>query len=238
MTDDSVILKKAGVFVMTAGAVLLLSALLLLCHNRSESVRAGQQAERLLEGIEAYLADAPAAQTVSAPADDPSDENASKEGGDTGPFASASSDRPQPYDPEMPTVILDGYGFVGHLEIPALALELPILSEWSYDRLKIAPCRQFGSSRTDDLVIAAHNYRSHFGRLRELAAGDAVFFTDMDGLSSAYSVEDIRVVQPTEIACVRDSGFALVLYTCTYGGESRVAVFCSRAGAESGSPCL
>ena len=116
------------------------------------------------------------------------------------------------------------------LEIPALTLKLPVLPEWDDAQLKIAPCRQFGAAQTDDLVIAGHNYPNHFGRLHELAVGERIIFTDADGQRHCYAVADIRVLAPTEVAAVRDSGFPLVLYTCTYGGHSRVTVFCSRGG--------
>ena len=48
-------------------------------------------------------------------------------------------------------VEIDGNEYVGEISIPAIGIDLPVMSEWSYPRLKIAPCRQFGSSRTDDL---------------------------------------------------------------------------------------
>lgn len=130
--------------------------------------------------------------------------------------------------PELPVVEIDGYGYVGTLSVPTLGLELPVMSDWDYKRLKIAPCRQFGSSRTDDLVIAAHNYKTHFGLLGELSPGDPVVFTDMDGIVSHYSVAETQVLQPTEVDAVQNSGYDLVLYTCTTGGRSRVVVFCNR----------
>ena len=111
----------------------------------------------------------------------------------------------------------------------AIGIDLPVMSEWSYPRLKIAPCRQFGSSRTDDLVIAAHNYESHFGKLTSLTAGDSVTFTDMDGIVNEYVVNKVEVLDPHSVEEVEHSGYALVLYTCTYGGKTRVTVFCDRA---------
>ena len=56
-------------------------------------------------------------------------------------------------DMEMPTVQLDGYEYIGILRIQALSLELPVMSEWSYSALKIAPCRYAGSAYSDDLVF-------------------------------------------------------------------------------------
>ena len=130
--------------------------------------------------------------------------------------------------PELPVTEIDGYGYVGYLSIPKLELELPVMSEWDYARLKIAPCRQFGSSRTDDLVIAAHNYKKHFGHLKDLEAGDEVGFTDMEGIENLYEVIRVETLKPTEVDAVQNSDHDLVLYTCTYGGKTRVTVFCDR----------
>ena len=129
---------------------------------------------------------------------------------------------------EMTVKEIDGQEYIGYLSIPVLELELPVISEWDYDRLKIAPCRQYGSTKTDDLVIAAHNYASHFGRLAQLRTGDLLTFTDMDAETILYGVVTVDVLEPTAVDTVKDSEFDLVLYTCTYGGENRVAVFCDR----------
>ena len=101
--------------------------------------------------------------------------------------------------------------------------------------MKIAPCRQFGSSRTDDLVIAAHNYQNHFGRLKDLQTGNAVIFTDMEGVINTYSIERIETLNPSEVDAVQNSGYDLVLYTCTKGGRTRVIVFCDRAAETASS---
>ena len=120
-------------------------------------------------------------------------------------------------------------GVPHHRPFLGVGIDLPVMSEWSYPRLKIAPCRQFGSSRTDDLVIAAHNYESHFGKLTSLTEGDSVTFTDMDGIVNEYVVNKVEVLDPHSVEEVEHSGYALVLYTCTYGGKTRVTVFCDRA---------
>lgn len=135
---------------------------------------------------------------------------------------------PASLSPELPSVEINGYEYVGYVEIPALELKLPVMSEWSYPRLKIAPCRQFGSSRTDDLVIAAHNYQNHFGRLKYLNPGDTVIFTDMDGVENTYAVTEVDTIDPYSVDEVQNSGHDLVLYTCTIGGKTRVTVFCDR----------
>lgn len=131
-------------------------------------------------------------------------------------------------DPELPTKKLNGYDYVGYIEVPVLDLKLPVMADWDYNRLQISPCRQLGSSRTDDLVIAAHNYSKHFGRLKTLNKGDSVIFTDMEGIVNNYSVEKVDTVNPYDVDTVLNSEYDLVLYTCTPGGRTRVTVFCNR----------
>lgn len=123
---------------------------------------------------------------------------------------------------------VSGYEYIGYISIPKLELELPVMSEWDYDRLKLAPCRHFGSPETDDLVIAAHNYKNHFGRLGKLSAGDEILFTDMEGGVNTYVVREIKRVEPTDVEAVQDSEYALVLYTCAFSGEERIVVGCER----------
>lgn len=124
---------------------------------------------------------------------------------------------------------IDGYGYIGYLSIPSLSLELPIMSEWDYPRLRKAPCLYHGSVYTDDFVIAAHNYRRHFGRLAELLPGDSVIFTDMNGTAHWFAVVELQELVPTAIEEMTDSGYPLTLFTCTYGGQARVALRCERA---------
>lgn len=201
--------KKAGIALIAAGALLLLSAILLLVHNGYEARRAGREAESALAEVE---------RAISARGD--------VSFGDRGEETAQPVETP--LDSELPVAELEGYEYVGYLEIPALELKLPVMAEWDYERLKIAPCRQFGSSRTDDLVIAAHNYDQHFGRLKDLKPGDAVAFTDMEGLVNTYAVVKTATLDADEVDAARNSGYALVLYTCTYGGKARVTVFCDR----------
>lgn len=106
------------------------------------------------------------------------------------------------------------------------------MSEWDYTRLKTAPCRYTGSSKTDDLVICGHNYGRHFGRLKNLQAGDLLTFTDMDGVTTVYEVKETQILQPAQVEEMIESSYDLTLYTCTYGGRTRVTVRCDRAEKE------
>lgn len=128
--------------------------------------------------------------------------------------------------PEMTTLEVDGNAYIGILTIPKLNLELPVFSEWSDTKLKKAPCRYYGACSTDNLVIAGHNYKAHFAKLSKLQEGDAVFFTDVQGKVHSYEVVLLETLSPTATKEMIESGFALSLYTCTYGGENRVTVRC------------
>ena len=128
---------------------------------------------------------------------------------------------------KMSTVKVDGYECIGILSIPALGLELPVLTDWSYAKLKKAPCHYYGSYYEKDFVIAAHNYKSHFGRLSKLQAGDLVVFTSASGIVYYYEVVILETLPKNATKEMITSGFDLSLYTCTTGGASRVTVRCA-----------
>ena len=129
----------------------------------------------------------------------------------------------------MPEETIDGRNYIGVLDIPALELSLPIISEWSYDALQIAPCRYSGSAYLDNLVIAGHNYRSHFVSLPQLQPGDTVTFTDMDGNVFSYEVSSLETLSPYAVSDMTSGDWDLTLFTCTVGGQSRLAIRCDQA---------
>ena len=128
----------------------------------------------------------------------------------------------------MPTVIVDGSAYIGTLQIPALGLRLPVLRDWSYPNLRIAPCRYEGTPQ-GSLVLAAHNYESHFGSLDKLKPGDIVQFTDAAGSLYAYTVAQVEILQPAAIEEMIDPAWDLTLFTCTLGGQTRLTVRCMRS---------
>ena len=133
------------------------------------------------------------------------------------------------FDPtkEMKTLDLDGNLYLGLLEIPSLALELPVMSDWSYDHLRTAPCRYAGSCYSNDLVIAGHNYSGHFRDLKSLDIGADVYFTTVDGEVFQYMVDNIETLNPTQVeTMISADNWDLTLFTCTVGGRSRCTVRC------------
>ncbi len=128
---------------------------------------------------------------------------------------------------EMPTKEIDSIEYVATIEIPALSLDLPVTSTWNYSLLTKTPCRYTGSAYSNDLVIAAHNYTSHFGNLKNLTAGDSVIITDMEQNVFEYEVTEIEIIEPTEIEeMITADDWDLTLFTCNYGGSVRIAVRC------------
>lgn len=189
--------RKIGITLITLGLLLIVFAVGLLVYNSYESRRAEEESRQLINSLV-----------------DIAEEN-------------RTSEETDPFDTEMKVVDIDGYGYIGYLSVPELGLNLPVMAEWDYPRLKIAPCRYYGSSKTDNLVICAHNFRSHFGYIGRLQADSEVIFTDMEGTRLAYIVTSVDILQPTDTELVKDTGDDLILYTCTYGGRTRVVVRCT-----------
>ena len=129
---------------------------------------------------------------------------------------------------EAPHVAVDGTEYLGLLEVPSLGLTLPVAAQWDYPTLKRTPCRYSGTSAEDNLIILAHNYHTHFGRLKQLAPGAEVYLTELSGARTAYIVTGLERISPDGLPAL-ESQAALTLLTCTPGGKSRLAVLCERA---------
>lgn len=131
--------------------------------------------------------------------------------------------------PEMPVREQDGLRYIGIIEIPALSLSLPVLENWSYDLLKISPCRYAGSYFTNDLVICAHNYAAHFNSLRYVDIGSDVYFTTVNGESFHYVINNRETLTPEENdrMITTNGEWDLTLFTCYIGGATRCTLRCS-----------
>lgn len=124
---------------------------------------------------------------------------------------------------------IDGYKYIGTLTISRFGLELPVMDEWSYSGLKIAPGRYSGDVTCNDMVICGHNYSRHFGKLKNLEEGDTIVYTTVNNLVYTYEVIEVTILQPTDVDIMldqQDIDWDLTLFTCTYGGQARVTVRC------------
>lgn len=198
------------IFTIT-GLLLFAAALALSVYNLWDGYRAEQSREKLLEEYR------------------DKNQNISDEGEQAEESDGQIPDYQLNPEMEMLEVMLeelDGAACIGVLEIPKIDLKLPVLSEWSYPLLKKAPCRYSGSAYLDNLVIAAHNYRTHFGKLKELETGDEVIFTDAAGNRFEYKVAVVEALTPQSVEDMTSGEWALSLFTCTLDGKNRVTVRC------------
>lgn len=193
------------------GTMLLIAALFLVLYNVKEDRDGSKASQEILEQLKAEMA-------TSEPIP-------------TEPNTPAVNDLFEEYEeetiPEEVQIEIDGNYYIGTISIPSLEIELPVMSEWSYPNLKLSPCRYKGTVAGGDLIIAAHNYRSHFGRINQLYSGDTIIFTDGNGIAHEYQLIQTEVIEGYDIAAM-DFGSAdnwdLTLFTCTLGGQSRVTV--------------
>lgn len=197
--------NKKGAFCMAAGFLLVLAALLLTGYNVWDEGRAGDAADATFQALKFQT----------------------EEGQEELPEYILPDYLVDPRF-EMPAVEIDGYDYIGYLDIPSLELSLPVMSEWSYPQLKIAPCRYAGSVYLDDMILAAHNYDRHFGRLKNLEGGELVRFTDVDGNVFDFSVTELELLWPEQTEEMLSGEWDLTLFTCTLGGRQRVTVRCDR----------
>ncbi len=190
------------------GVVLIGAALALTLYNVVDGIMAGRKAAAALEELRSGIT---------------SDNS----------LDSLTSDGRPLYEkyPEMamPLVNIDGEYYVGVLEIPTLDIELPVRGEFSYKGLKTAPCVYDGSVYMDNMIIAAHNYSRHFGRLKSLNIGDRVSFTDGDGNVFLYDAAEVIQLDGADIDGMKTGEWDMTLFTCTLDGRSRVAVRLVRA---------
>lgn len=130
---------------------------------------------------------------------------------------------------EMPTVKVNNEKYIGIVEVPELKVSLPINSTWSYNKLKSSPCLYSGSIYTNDAIIMAHNYRSHFKPLWRAKTGMTVLIRDMDGNLFDYTVSSIKNLFPEDVLELQSLAqeYDLVLFTCTYGANERIVLGCN-----------
>ena len=219
---------------MAAGILCLALAASLIFYNLWDGERAGRASDAISARLERAILD-----DVSGGEGNGGAASGSGEGGvASGARESGGADAVG----VMPTRMIDGYLCIGELEIPSLHLTLPVLADWSYDDLKVSPCRYAGSYLTNDLVICGHNYRRHFSPIKWIDPGAAVNLIAADGQMLRYVVSRLETVNPTSVDTMLEnrnnagsegvtSDWDLTLFTCSTGGRTRCAVRCVRAEA-------
>lgn len=209
--------NRIGNILKGAGLILVTAAVLLLVYNLWDGHRARESEEAILAE---YLQENKKASESPDASDKENEQNIPDY------FLNPDMDMP-----EYTLKSLGDVACIGILEIPALDLELPVISSWSYSSLRLAPCRYSGSAYKGDLVIAAHNYQSHFGGLRTLPEGSEVFFTDAVGNRFSYYVAVTEALTPWSVDDMTSGEWPLTLFTCTLDSQNRVTVRCEYSEA-------
>lgn len=194
---------------INTGLLLLAAALFLWAYNGQESRRAGDSAQQVITELTQSLTQETEAGAEPEPAEAPAVKL---------PEYLLDDQR------EMPEKTIGGRDYIGVLSIPSLDLELPVLSRWSYPNLKVAPCRYSGSLYQNNLIICAHNYASHFGKLKTLQPGDTLLFTDMEDQVVTFQMVERETLEPDDEEAMTTGDWHLTLFTCTPGGQTRVTV--------------
>ena len=195
--------SRVGLIFVGFGAVLILVSLGLTVNNISEDRRVGEA----MPDLDIQIVD----------------------------FDLRSLDSPEAYIPdyilsdefEMPEKQVLGHDYIGEIVIESQGLKLPVISDLTYGNLKTAPCRYVGSVYDCNFIIGAHNYDSHFGRLKNLNPGDAISFVDMDGNEFKYNVSAIETVPGSDKDRLAAGDWDMTLFTCAYGGRNRVVIRCN-----------
>lgn len=194
---------------ITAGMLMMLSAVGLAGYNIREDRDGGAAAGEILARLKPQIAVTAEAAPAPPPEDDPF-------------FAPA----PEQIAEEL-EIDIDENKYIGILSVPSLGLELPVMNGWNYQRLKLAPCRYYGTAAEGNLIIAAHNYRTHFGTINQLNSGDTIVFTEANGTVHTYELLSTEILDGYDVEGMMTGAgedWNLTLYTCTIGGQSRVTV--------------
>lgn len=192
-----------GTVWINAGLLLIAAALFLSAYNERESHEARDSARQVI----AQLCDA-----------------LPTEAGDDEAEPTTLPESLPDVRREMPVKTINGRDYIGVLSIPSLELELPVISQWDYAALKVAPCRYSGSLYQNNLIICAHNFATHFGKLKNLWVGDIAIFTDMEENAVTFQMVERETLEPTDLEGMEAGDWDMTLYTCTVGGQSRVTV--------------
>ena len=126
------------------------------------------------------------------------------------------------------------YNYIGTIEIPSVNINLPVIDSWDgdNDKLNTAPCVFSGSVEEGNLIIMAHNYTAHFGRLENTTVDSEVTLSLLDGRVFHYRVFEILEIDGSDAEAMQAGDWDLTLYTCNYSGQGRVTVRCKLVNAE------
>ena len=199
-------MNKKGLLFVFIGVLCIITALVFFIHNSAETRNAYEISERVTGKLRTQIAAERQNSDNTLPTDNP--------------------------DRKMPAIQIEKKRYTGILEIPNLEIELPVAEDFSYEALQQTPCIYSGSVYRNDLVIAAHNYDSHFGKLSSLGFDYDVIFTDTEGNRYTFRTVNIETLNPYQhtdlVKKQNENEWDLTLFTCNYSGTQRIVVRCRR----------
>lgn len=122
------------------------------------------------------------------------------------------------------SIAINGAEYMGVLLIPQLELELPVASTYTEALLQQTPCVFAGEIETEDIIIAAHNYEVHFGKISQLEVNDEIFLVDVAGKMHQYQLVLEETLDGDDLADLYAGEWDLTLFTCSHLNNAKRAV--------------
>lgn len=203
--------NKLKKLLMISGSMMILASLMLFLYNIHQDKQAYRVSQETVSELQSMI---PAVDTA-----------------ETGKNSSGTEvsllTQPAEKEEHIQLIEINGRVYCGYISIPSLELELPVLNETDSSGLETSPCRYSGNANTNDLIIAAHNYSSHFGRISTLESGSEMFFTDCEGKIYRYitqSAESIKGTDTSNMSAGAKEQWQLTLFTCDLSGRNRITI--------------
>lgn len=130
-------------------------------------------------------------------------------------------------DPEMPALSLEGQDYIGLLEVPGYGVTLPIGSQWNTRKIGSFPCRFWGSTYDNSLVIGGSGEGGQLDFCGSIDLGAYISVTDMTGSRYTYTVTRVDRASHAETDWLLSSGFDLTIFARAPLSFEYIAVRCS-----------
>lgn len=226
--------KKWVVNLLLAIAVCMLtSALGLTIYYHWQDMRAGADADELTHQVEAVIDLArETGQHKAAPAaaaEHKNDLNITQTSDETSHTSEDHLSDTETEDTITSRENIAGLdGAIGLLEFPQIGRVLPVMGSYDEQLLSRYPC-QYASDECgeDQMIIAGHNYSSHFRCIREFEAGDEIRFTALDGTVFTYEVTKREEISGNDRQALLAGDWDLTLFTCAIDRRNRILIRCN-----------
>lgn len=131
-------------------------------------------------------------------------------------------------DNTMPVLSIDGTDYVGILEMPRYGSAIPVGANWG--SVSKHPSRLSGSIYDGTMQIGGTSQKGQYDFFREISAGDAVYFTDMEGNRYGYAVTEIHYEKHADQEALHREESAMTLFIKNIYGFEYIVVFCNTLG--------